>query len=127
MKIPYLSDYNPPIPVAQIWLGYPDESLNSGPFEAIIDIGADGTILPHFIIDELDPPFVDNAWLSSQWGETFAVKIFEVDMGIAGFRLPSVQVVADERSDEIILGRNVLNCLRLMLDGPQQETELFER
>ena len=46
MKTPYLGDYTPPIPVLQIWLGYPEESLSLGPFEAIVDIGADGTILP---------------------------------------------------------------------------------
>jgi predicted aspartyl protease len=126
VKAPYLSDYTPPIPVLQIWLGYPEESLSLGPLEAIIDTGADGTILPRSLIDELDAPFVDDAWLSSQWGETFAVKTFTVDIGFGNLRLPSVRVVADDRSNEIILGRNVLNRLRLMLDGPKQETELIE-
>jgi predicted aspartyl protease len=127
MKTPYLDDYIPPIPVVQIWLGYPDESLSLGPLEAIIDTGADGTIVPGSFIDDLDAPFVDNAWLSSQWGESFAVKMFAVDIGLGNLRLPSVQVVADERSHEIILGRNILNRLRLLLDGPKQETELLER
>lgn len=68
MKTSYLSDYTPPIPILQIWLGYPEESLSLGPFEAIVDTGADGTILPRSVIDELDAPFVDDAWLSSQWG-----------------------------------------------------------
>jgi hypothetical protein len=74
----------------------------------------------------LDAPFVDDAWLSSQWGETFAVKTFTVDIGFDNLRLPSIRVVADERSNEIILGRNVLNRLCVILDGPKQETELLE-
>lgn len=126
MKTSYLRDYTPPIPILQIWLGYPEESLSLGPFKAIVDTGADGTILPRSVIDELDAPFVDDAWLSSQWGEVFAVKTFAVDIGFGNLRLPSIRVVADERSDEIILGRNVLNRLRLLLDGPKRETELFE-
>ncbi len=126
MKYPFSADYIPSIPTLQIWLGYPEESLKLGPIKAIIDTGADATILPRPLLDELDAPFVDDAWLSSQWGESFAVKTFTVDIGLGNLRLPSVRVVADERSDEIILGRNVLNRLRLLLDGPKQETELIE-
>jgi predicted aspartyl protease len=126
MKIPYLDDYTPAIPVLQIRLGYPEESLRLGPLSAIVDTGADATILPRALVDELEAPFVDEAWLSSQWGEWFAVKTFTVDIGFDNLRLPAVRVVADERSEEIILGRNVLNRLRLLLDGPRQQTELLE-
>ncbi len=126
MKVPYLDSYTPPIPILQIWIGYPEESLSLGPFEAIIDTGADATILPRPLIDELDAPFVDDAWLSSQWGEWVAVKTFTVDIGFGDFRLPAVRVVADRHSDEIILGRNILNHLQLLLHGPRQETELLE-
>lgn len=34
--------------------------------------------------------------------------------------------MGDERGDEIILGRNVLNKLRLMLDGPAAVTKVLE-
>jgi hypothetical protein len=48
------------------------------------------------------------------------------DVGIGELRLPAVKVVGDERGDEIILGRNVLNGLRLLLDGPSATTEVLE-
>jgi len=125
MKIPYLETYNPPVPTLQIWIGYPEESLQVGPVEAIIDTGADATILPRSLVEQVEAPFVDDAWLSSQWGEWFSVKTFTVDIGLGEFRLPAVRVVADERSNEIILGRNVLNRLQLKLDGPRLESELL--
>lgn len=127
MKVPYLNTYTPSIPILQIWLGYPEEALNLGPFEAIVDTGADATILPRSLIDELDAPFVDDAWLSSQWGEWIAVKTFTVDIGLGNLTLPAIRVVADEHNDEIILGRNILNRLKLLLDGPNQETDLLEQ
>jgi len=127
MKIPYLNDYTPAMPVLQIWLGYPEEALHLGPLTAVVDTGADATLLPRSLVDELDAPFVDDAWLSSQWGEWFEVKTFTVDIGFGNFRLPAVRIVADERNNEIILGRNVLNSLHLLLNGPKQETELLER
>ena len=122
-KIAYLSSYTPPIPILNIWLGYPEKSLSVGPMTAIIDTGADATIIPRDLIDDLEAPFIDDAYLKSQWGEQFAVKLFMVDIGLGDTRLPSVYVVADDYTDEIILGRNVLNRLRLLLDGPKQETQ----
>lgn len=59
MKHPYLQTYYPPIPCLQITLDYPDESLKLGPFTAIIDTGADGTMVPQSLLDEINAPFVD--------------------------------------------------------------------
>jgi len=47
-----------------------------------------------------------------------------VDLELDGLRLPSIFVVGDEQGDEIVLGRNVLNKLRLFLDGPANLTEI---
>ncbi len=40
-------------------------------------------------------------------------------------RVPGVQVAGDEITEEIILGRNILNKLPLFLDGPKQVAELL--
>jgi len=34
--------------------------------------------------------------------------------------LPGIYVVRDELSEEVVLGRNVSNRLRLLLDGPDR-------
>lgn len=41
-------------------------------------------------------------------------------------RLPSVQIVADDQGDEVILGRNVLNKLVLTLEGPRGTLDIRE-
>ena len=50
-----------------------------------------------------------------------------VDLILDSLRLPGVFVVGDEQGDEIILGRDVLNRLRLLLDGPAHITEILTR
>jgi len=52
--------------------------------------------------------------------------MFAVDVGIDSLRLPDVEVVGDERGVEVVLGRNVLNRLRLLLDGPAAVIEVLE-
>jgi hypothetical protein len=62
--------------------------------------------------------------LRSQWGERRAVFLYLVDLQIGELTLPGIYVVGDELGEEIVLGRNVLNQLRLLLDGPAGLTQL---
>jgi predicted aspartyl protease len=123
---PHLDDYHPPMPALEIRLGYPEEPLRLGPIVAIVDTGADGTLVPQTWLDEISAPLVDEVRLRSHWGEWRTARVFTVDLGIGDLRLPGVEVVGDELSDEVILGRNVLNRLKLLLDGPRSCTEMFD-
>lgn len=107
-------------------MGYPEEPLALGPYTAIIDTAADGTIVPIKLVENLQAPIVDDVRLRSQWGEWRRDRMFTVDVGIGALRFPAVEVIGDERGDEIILGRNVLNRLRLLLDGPSSTTQVLE-
>lgn len=127
MTYPYLDTYYPPAPTLEVMLGYPEESLRLGPFMAMIDTGADGTLVPQIWIDELGAPFVDDIRIRSHWGEWRNVQIFTVDLGIGPLRLPAIEVVGDETGNEMVIGRNVLNKLRLLLDGPKTQLELLSK
>jgi predicted aspartyl protease len=82
---------------------------------------------PSLIFDRyLLPPFT-NARIRSHWGEWRSAQLFVVDLELDGLRLPGVFVVGDEQGDEIVLGRNVLNKLRLLLDGPVNLTEILSQ
>ncbi|PKO23681.1 MAG: hypothetical protein CVU38_02805 [Chloroflexi bacterium HGW-Chloroflexi-1] len=118
MNYAYLSDYAPPAPALQISLGYPAGVLSVGPVTAIVDTGADGTLIPRVLIEDVGAPFVDDVRIRSHWGEWRNAPVFAVDIGVGEMRLPGVEVVGDEWGQEIVLGRNVLNRLVLLLDGP---------
>jgi hypothetical protein len=62
--------------------------------------------------------------IRSHWGEWRAAQLFTVDIELGSLRLPCVFVVGDEQGTEIVLGRNVLNKLRVLLDGPAGETDI---
>ena len=123
MSYPYLDTHYPPIPALEIRMGYPGGTLDLGPLMAIVDTGADGTLVPQWLIDEIEAPFIDDVRIRSHWGEWRNVQLFTVDLGIGKLRLPAVEVVGDEQGEEIILGRNVLNRLKLLLDGPAGQVE----
>ncbi len=123
MKFDYLVSYFPAIPALQIRLGFPEEALKIGPLDAIVDTGADGTLVPQALIDELNAPLVNQVRVRSHWGEWRTVLVFTIDIDIAGLRLPAVEVAGDP-GQEVVLGRNVLNLLRLFLDGPARRTTL---
>ena len=124
MSHPYLNSFYPPIPALSITFYYPAESLSIGPLTAIVDTGADGTLVPQSILNQIDAPFVDNIRISSHWGEWRIVQLFTVDIEVDGLRFPAIEVVGDEQGEEIILGRNFLNKLHLFLNGPTHIVEV---
>lgn len=126
MSHPYLDTYHPPMPAPEIQLGYPGEALILGPMIAIVDTGADGTLVPQSHMDEIGAPFVDDVRVGSHWGEWRNLQLFTVDIRVGGLRFPAVEVVGDDQSREIILGRNVLNRLKLLLDGPVGQVETLD-
>lgn len=122
----YLKTYYPPIPVLDILIAYPDSNKWQGKFLAIVDSGADFTIIPLAILRTVNSPIVRPAVLSSQWKDRRSVNIHEIDLQIGALVMLAVEVAGDLHSTEIILGRNVLNELNLYLDGPGLQIELAE-
>ena len=96
----------------------PGESFTIGPLTALLDTGADATIVPLRHIQPLGTQIEDQRYLRGPWGERRAVYTYLLDVEVAGLRLPSIEVVADDTGDEVIVGRDVLNRLRITLDGP---------
>lgn len=125
MKTAYSNEYDPPAPVLPISLAAPAEAPQIGLQLALIDTGADGTFIPTAFLEQLDVPVIYATNVRSHLGERLhRVSVHQIDILIDTIRLPGIDVVSDDWSNEIILGRNVLNKLRLFLDGPQEITRL---
>jgi hypothetical protein len=53
------------------------------------------------------------------------VRTYLVDVEVGPFTLPGIEIVGDEAADEILLGRDVLNKLRVLLDGPARQIHVL--
>ncbi len=124
MKYSYSHVYHPPAPTLEVIFVTAAENRRTRPFIGIVDSGADGTLVPLRFLNEIQAPSTSEMFLRSHWGERRSAWLYLVDVQIGSLVLPGMEVVGDEFSDEIILGRDVLNRLKIVLDGPQETTEL---
>jgi predicted aspartyl protease len=104
----------------------PGEPFSAGPLRALIDTGADVSIIPLRFIEPLGAQITSRRYLRGYGGSRRRVDVYLVDVGVGDLRLPGIEVVADELDEEIIIGRNVLNRLTVILDGPHQVAEIRE-
>ncbi|MBS1250619.1 MAG: hypothetical protein MAG431_02213 [Chloroflexi bacterium] len=127
-KKAYSKEFYPPAPVFVVKIVAPEESPTALRETALIDTGADGTFVPTSILEKLALPIVYMTNVRSHLGEQlYRVPIHKVDFILFDtIRLPSIEVVADDRGNNIIIGRNLLNKLSLLLDGPNQVTTILE-
>jgi len=126
MQFSYDTTYFPPAPSLEIKLAIPEESFEIGPLTALVDTGADVTIVPIEHIEPLKIQVDNRKFLRSHWGERRTVDIYLLDVGLGNIRLPLVEIIADELGNEIIIGRNVLNKLIATLNGPAQSMEIAD-
>lgn len=126
MKFNYNDDYFPPIPVAEVTFITAAESLRAGPFMAVIDSGADGTIVPLSFLNEIRAAPTVEMVMRSPWGERRKVLLYLVDVQVGSITLPGIEVVGDDQTAEVILGRDIINGLRVLLDGPEQTANITE-
>jgi hypothetical protein len=118
MRFPYNADYAPPAPTVDGSFAVLGEPFMVGPLRALLDSGADVSLVPRACIARLGVPPSDRKYLRSHRGERRRVDVHFVDVGIGELRLPFIEVVAHDLGSEVILGRNVLSKPVVRLDGP---------
>ncbi len=124
MNFSYSDDFAPLAPVMDITLTTLAADVRIGPITALVDTGADATVILIAYLNRIKAPMTIEMWARGKWGGRQRVNLFLVDVHIGERVLPHVQVVGDETGDEVILGRDVLNKLKLLLDGPAAVTHV---
>jgi len=125
MSTAYDEHYSPPAPILPVAFRYGERPW-LGPLSAVVDTGADASIIPESIAEQLRATPLNPGHLETQWGELHPVTLYLLDIQVGDWQLPGVVVAGDPETNEIVLGRNVLNKLPLLLDGPQQQTDVLD-
>jgi predicted aspartyl protease len=116
-----------PIPALLVGLRAPDSGRSQSLLPAIVDTGADMTLVPLSMLEQISAPELDEVRLRRHWGETTTATTYLIDMELGADILPGVEVVGDLYGETVLLGRNVINKLLLLIDGPGLSTDLLTR
>ncbi|MCI0474885.1 MAG: retroviral-like aspartic protease family protein [Anaerolineales bacterium] len=123
MTTAYDKSYVPPFPTLRVTLG--EGSSRQGPFPALVDSGADVSLVPTRLLAKINAAEGRTVTIRSHFGERLLARMYAIPLSVESITLPGIFVVGSS-DDEIILGRNVLNKLALFLDGPAQQTDLLD-
>lgn len=92
------------------------------PVSAFIDSGADGTMIPLALLQGINARYADKRILSGVTGEPTIIGLYPVLLQIGENTIYGIEAAG--YGDEVILGRDVLNQIRLVLDGPALAIEI---
>ena len=124
IRYQYVTDFSPPAPFVNIVLRSPKTDHISGATPAELDSAADRTVIPGRIVDELRLTSVRQIMVEGLGGDVRSLDAFVVLIQIHDLPPIAVEVVAHVGESFVLLGRDVLNRLRVVLDGPNQVLEI---
>lgn len=108
----------PPAPFVHVTIFANDGSGRSSEWPAQLDCGADRTIIPVEVADELGLTPGGEFAAMGLGGAVILLPSFLVHLAIRQKAPISVVVAASPEEPYVLLGRDVLNNYRVLLDGP---------
>lgn len=121
------SRYDPPAPIAEVTL----RDVNSGALQPnvllLVDTEADITLLPRLAVERLGVKPISGVEyeLLGFDGNKSAAPVVELDMIFLRRAFRGRYLLIND--DQGVLGRDVLASVALILDGPRQEWQEFQR
>jgi gag-polyprotein putative aspartyl protease len=120
----YVEDLTPPAPYVQVRLQNPVTGAEIGAVPAQIDTAADRSLIPESVVQQLSLPQVSAITLGGVGGIQQIMPTYPVNLAIHDLPYRTIEVVASPGESWVLLGRDVLNRYRLVLDGPQLALEI---
>jgi len=120
----YSFDYNPPAASLKVRFTNPI-SDHSTELQAKLDTGADITVLPQNAITELRVIPAGRVSVSSFDGREQWKYTYFVNLSFLNFNFPMVEAIGAKRRDAL-LGRDVLNLFKTVLDGKTLSFDLLD-
>lgn len=119
----YNRAYSPAAPFIEIEVGNYDADTFPITVMAQIDSGADATMLPIAMLESVGARFEETRYARDFTESSYIVDLYSAAVRLAGQTF-YLSVIAQENTDEGIVGRDILNHLVVTLNGPAGVTEL---
>jgi hypothetical protein len=119
----YDASHIPSIPVVEIAIG-PALSQPTVALTAIVDSGADTTIIPTRYLNRVRARPGENGWLRGLASQRIPVDFYTISFRIGSYALSDIVVVGAASLRDAILGRDILNQLIVTLNGLASTVEI---
>jgi hypothetical protein len=120
----YNAQLSPPAPFILITLRNPVSGDEAKDVPAQPDTAADRTLLPLAVVQALALPAIGSIPIGGVGGTVSIMTVYAVLLGVHTLPQRLIEVVAHPDESWVLLGRDVLNTHRLVLDGPQLALEI---
>jgi hypothetical protein len=122
----YAAEFKPPAPFVQVTLRNPTTGEQRRGIPAQMDTAADRTVLPEAVGLSLHLNRIGEMLVGGFGGTVTVVPLYGVLLGVHTFPPRSIEVIVHPEEQWVLLGRDVLNQLRALLDGPATALEIEE-
>jgi predicted aspartyl protease len=118
------SRFVPPAPFALVVIRHPDHAGGVADVPMLIDSGADATLLPRSSVASIGIVGTGERYqLVAFDGKTSESEVVRADLVFLGRRFRGRYLLID--AEVGVVGRDVLNHLRLLLDGPAMNWQIL--
>jgi predicted aspartyl protease len=121
----YDSAYDgPTMPVVEIDISANSRAKEHLVLTALVDSGADATMIPARHLRRIRARYVDKKRIRDSAYLSYLVDIHHIAIRIGPFYHARLEVIANRQSNDVILGRDVLNHMIVTLNGLAHMVEL---
>lgn len=119
----YDASYIPAMPMVTIHIGKSD-STPSLVLSALVDSGADVTMIPVALLTHVNAIKRQRVFIRGISGKRTGTSLYTIALQVAHYERNRMNVVGNEETDDIILGRDILNHFVTTLDGLANAVEI---
>ena len=124
IRYSYNQHLTPPAPFVHVTVRPPERGIAVSDSPALLDTAADITVIPARVAEELQLIPLDEVPIGGFDGRVSWVSTFLVQLALRQSTPKVIRVVASRDEPYVLLGRDVLNDHRVILDGPGLRLEI---